>query len=140
MKNKSKKFKIGCGISLIVVVIIIIAIILILKSIIPYSPFQKDADIIRLQHLRYYGELLDKYYKKTGKYPFQGLKDIPIYIHIATKNQEKQITGKIPYAHEIYSFKKFIEEIEKTLSIKLERNYDPQKHGVYKPNYYIYGV
>lgn len=50
--------------------------------------FQEDADIIRLRHLEYYGNLLLEYHDKAGKYPFIGVNDVPAYVHIATPMQK----------------------------------------------------
>ena len=50
--------------------------------------YQDNADQIRLQHLRYYGDLLEEYHAKTGKFPFQEEYDIPVYITIANDFQK----------------------------------------------------
>ena len=34
--------------------------------------YQDDCDVVRLQHLSYYGNLIEEYKLKVGKYPFEG--------------------------------------------------------------------
>ena len=102
--------------------------------------FQKDADIIRLRHLKYYGELLKEYNKITGKYPFQEQKDVPIYVHVANDEQIEFTTQGPPYPHETIPFKEFVEEIEEVLGKEICEYYDPQYRPDYKPNFYIYMV
>jgi len=102
--------------------------------------FQKDADIVRLEHLKYYGELLGKYHAAKGKYPFQGKESKPIYVHIANDKQEKATKDGPSFAHVVIPFAKFIAEIESALGHEIEEYYDPQYSGDYKPNFYIYKI
>jgi len=69
------------------------------------SDFQSDADILRLQHLEYYGTLLTEYYSKTGTYPFVGEIDVPAYIFVASPEQVDDIQGGPPHAHKTAEFK-----------------------------------
>ena len=41
---------------------------------IPEQAYQDDCDVVRLQHLIYYGNLIEEYKSKVGKYPFEGEK------------------------------------------------------------------
>lgn len=102
--------------------------------------FQKDADTIRLKHLKYYGELIEKYYAVKGKYPFQGNNKNPIYVYIANDKQGKAIKEGPDSPHETGPLSDFIAEIEKTLGNKINEYYDPQYGGDYKPNFYIYMI
>jgi len=102
--------------------------------------FQKDADIIRLQHLKYYGELLDEYNKATGKYPFQGQKNVPIYVHVANDEQIEFTKQGPHYPHTVIPFKEFVKEVETKLGRKINEYYDPQYRPDYKPNFYIYMI
>jgi len=102
--------------------------------------FQDDADIYRLRHLKYYGELLEEFHNKTGKYPFEGEEEVPIYVYIAISVQEKYAKDTNPNPHEKYSFKYLVETLEQGLGRQIDEYYDPQfgPHG--KPNFYIYMI
>lgn len=102
--------------------------------------YQENADQIRLQHLRYYGDLLDEYHVKTGKLPFQGEYDIPVYITIANDFQKKNANQQLPFENKKISSEQFKQELEKVLERDITLMYDPQKVGVYAPNFYIYSV
>ena len=65
------------------------------------KPFQDDADIYRLRHIKYYGELIEEYKKKTGKIPFQGEASVPINVFIANSKQQSYIKDDNPSAHEL---------------------------------------
>ncbi|MDD4295131.1 MAG: hypothetical protein PHP69_06430 [Candidatus Omnitrophica bacterium] len=104
------------------------------------KPFQDDADIYRLRHVKYYGELIEEYQKKVGKLPFQGEADVPINVFIANSEQEQYVKDENPFPHETRSCKSFIEELEKGLGRKIDEYYDPQFAPVDKPNFYIYMV
>lgn len=102
--------------------------------------FQKDADIVRLKHLKYYGELIGKYRAAKGIYPFQGRKDNPIYVHIANDKQKKATKDGPKSPHVVIPLAEFIAEIESTLGHEIAEYYDPQYSGVYKPSFYTYKV
>ena len=104
------------------------------------SDFQNDADILRLQHLEYYGNLLTEYHTKTGTYPFIGEVDIPAYVFVASPQQTDDIKGGPPYAHKTADFKYLIEEFETVLGRDIKEYYDPQYEPDSKPNFYIYMV
>jgi hypothetical protein len=102
--------------------------------------FQHDADILRLQHLKYYGLLIEEYHDKTGRYPFQGKSEVPIYVHVANDQQVGFIKNAAPYKHEVVSFAEFVRELESSLGRAVEEYYDPQYRPVGKPNFYVYMV
>ncbi len=102
--------------------------------------FQKDADIIRLRHLRYYGNLLEEYNKKTGHYPFQGQEKVPLYIFVANDEQIESTKGGPPYAHAVMPFKEFVKEVEGVLGREINEYYDPQYRPDNKPNFYMYMI
>ena len=104
----------------------------------PFELFQLDADIIRLKHLRYYGDLIEEYRAKTGSYPFMEQANVPLYVHIASPEQEKYAQMGPPYKHKKKSFKEFVVLLEQGLQRKVLEYYDPQKVPVDKPNFYIY--
>ena len=45
--------------------------------------YQHDADIFRLRHIKYFGNLIEEFHQKTGAYPLQGKSKHPHYVHIA---------------------------------------------------------
>lgn len=102
--------------------------------------FQQDADVLRLQHLEYYGNLLQEYKAQTGTYPLMGKANVPIYVHVASPQQVDDVQGAPPYAHKVIAFKEFIAEIEIVLGGNIEEYYDPQFEPDSKPNFYIYMV
>lgn len=104
------------------------------------TKFQKDADVIRLRHLKYYGELLEQYHRITGKYPFQGQKDVPVYVHVANDEQIEFTKQGPSYPHAVVPFKEFVEEIESVLGREIHEYYDPQYRPDYKLNFYIYMI
>ena len=103
-----------------------------------YNEFQNDADIIRLRHLKYYGDLIEEYYDVTGDYPFMAEADIPLNVFIANDQQYQATRQKPPYPTKEKSFKEFIALVEEKLGRNVEEYYDPQYAGDYKPNFYIY--
>ncbi len=106
-----------------------------------FAGFQHDADILRLQHLKYYGTLIEEYREKTGKYPLQGKSELPIYVHVANDQQvESTKKGPAPYEHEIVPFANFIKEVEAGIGRPIDEYYDPQIGPLHRPNFYIYLV
>jgi hypothetical protein len=106
-----------------------------------FQEFQDDADIYRMKHIKYYGEILEEYKSKTGKYPLEGLSEDPVYVFIAHDRQEeyaKNMDKQNPNKHTVVSFKKFVEEIEDKLGRKINQYFDPQYEADIKPNFYIY--
>jgi len=104
------------------------------------AAFQKDADIVRIRHLKHYGELIEKYYAAKGKYPFQVKGDDPNYVYIAHDEQEKAVKGDSDFPHDVIPLKEFIAEMEAALGYEITEYYDPQERPDYKPNFYIYKV
>jgi len=102
--------------------------------------YQENADGIRLQHLRNYGDLLEEYYEKAGKFPFQEEFDIPVYITIANEFQQKNANQQLPFENKKISSEQFNQELERVLEREITLMYDPQKVGVFAPNFYIYNV
>ena len=116
-------------------------IVLLLIACSPTSEkFQSDADIIRLKHLEYYGNLLIEYHAKTGTYPFIGEVDVPAYVFVASPEQKDGIKGGPPYAHKTADFKYLVDEFESVLGREVKEYYDPQHEPDSKPNFYIYMV
>lgn len=104
------------------------------------TSFQNDADVIRLKHLEYYGNLLIEYHAKTGTYPFMGEVDVPAYVFVASPQQKDDIKGGPPYAHKTADFKYLVEEFKSVLGRDIKEYYDPQYEPDSKPNFYIYMV
>jgi len=104
------------------------------------AAFQKDADIVRLNHIEYYGNLLDEYYTKTQTYPLMGKADVPVYSFVASPEQLDDVRGGPPYEHLVVDFPAFINELERVLGRDIKEYYDPQYEPDSKPNFYIYMV
>lgn len=104
------------------------------------TKFQQDADIVRLQHLQYYAELIESYHQKMGKYPFQKVIPVPLYIHVANNEQIEFTKQALPLAHETAPFKLLVHELEKGLGYEIDEYFDPQYRPDYKPNFYVYMV
>lgn len=104
------------------------------------TKFQKDADVVKLRHLKHYGELLERYHRITGKYPFQGQKDVPIYVYFANDEQIEFTKQGPSYPHVVIPFKEFVKEIESVLGKEINEYYDPQYRPDYKPNFYAYMI
>jgi len=103
--------------------------------------FQKGADIVRAQHLKYYAELIEEYKVKTGTYPFMEDAEVPIYVFIATRRQlpEGYPQQQLPFEHKMGSVKHFFNLLEKGLQREIPEYYDPQYAGAGgRPNYYMY--
>jgi hypothetical protein len=105
-----------------------------------FQEFQDDADIYRLRHLKYYGALVEEFKKKTEKYPFEGIKNVPVYVFVANDKQEQYTKQKNPNPHQVLSFKKFVLELETKLGKKIDQYFDPQYAPNKKPNFYIYMI
>jgi hypothetical protein len=105
-----------------------------------FQEFQDDADIYRLRHIKYYGALLEEFKEKTGKYPFEGIEKVPIYVFIANVEQKQYTKQKNPDPHKVLSFRKFILELESKLGKQIDQYYDPQYAPNKKPSFYIYMV
>ena len=106
-----------------------------------YVDFQTNADIIRLNHLVYWGKLIDEYRQKMGYYPFANQSKHPIYVEIATPLQQSFFNGnKPPAPATIKSMKDFVQELEKGLGRTVDEYYDPQYAPDGKPNFYIYMI
>ncbi len=121
-------------------ILLILATVLLLPhaSANPFEAFQLDADVIRLKHLRYYGDLIEEYRTRTGNYPFMDEADVPLYVHIASPEQEKYAQMNPPYKHKKKSFRELVALLEQGLDREVPEYYDPQKVPVDRPNFYIY--
>lgn len=102
--------------------------------------YQHDADIYRLNHLIYFGELIEEYHQKTGKYPLQGQSEYQHYVHIAAPHQQKYAQGGPPYKHDVTDIETFRKVLEEGLGRKVDFKFDPQKVPVSAPNFYIYMI
>jgi hypothetical protein len=118
----------------------------------PMKQFQEDADLIRLEHLEYWTEIIDKYYQVKGSYPFQSdiqkSEDI-ILVKIATKQQMQYLSpGGDKYERRLDNnqsgyfkerfVKDFVAELESVLGQEIEEKYDIQKVPTSSPVGYYY--
>lgn len=107
----------------------------------PFEAFQDDADVIRAQHLKYYGDLIEEFKSVTGSYPFMEDADIPVYVFIATPRQlpKGYPEQKLPFQHRIGSVKYFFNVLEEGLGRIVPEYYDPEYAAGYsRTNYYMY--
>ena len=103
------------------------------------NQYQHDADIFRLRHLKYYGELLEEYHKKTGTYPLQGDSEGQHYVLVAAPHQKKYTDG-LPEELPVTDVESFRAVLKKGLGRDIEFKFDPQKVPVDAPNFYIYMI
>ena len=134
------------------IVIIIIALFLSACSENQINQFQEDADLIRIEHLEYWTELLKQYHQVKGYYPFQEeLKksDDIVLVKIATKQQMEYLSaGGSNYDKHLdnnqtgyfkeRSVREFVTELEKVLGREIEEKYDIQKVPTSSPVGYYY--
>ena len=101
---------------------------------------QDDCDIVRLKHLKYYGDLIEEYKIKTGHYPFQENSQTQIYSLIYNSKQKKYAADTNPNNHILISPKDFFAELEKGLDRKIDQMYDPQYAPTCRPIFYMYMI
>jgi hypothetical protein len=101
--------------------------------------YQHDADIFRLRHLKYFGELIEEYHQKTGKYPLQGDSKTQHYVLLAAPHQRKYTQGT-PAQFKVTDVEKFRVILKEGLGREIEFKFDPQKVPVGAPNFYIYMI
>jgi hypothetical protein len=101
--------------------------------------YQHDADIFRLRHLKYFGELFKEYHQKTGKYPLQGDSETQHYVLLAAPHQQKYAKGT-PEQFKVTDVESFRSVLTKGLGRNIEFKFDPQKVPVGAPNFYIYMI
>ena len=118
----------------------------------PAQQFQEDADLVRLEHLEYWTEVIDKYFQAKGSYPFQtDLQDDEeiVLVKIATKQQmqylssggdnyEKRLDNNQDGYFKERPVKDFVTELESVLGHKIEEKYDIQKAPESSPVGYYY--
>jgi hypothetical protein len=90
--------------------------------------YQADADIVRIKHFDYYAQLLNEYYRKAGKYPFQHEKEYPVYVFLLTSFQEKYFKDTNPYMHYTVDDKYFFDELSRVLGRDIYEKYEPKKY------------
>lgn len=100
---------------------------------------QHDLDQVRLRDLKILSGLIEDYRDVTGRYPFQGDTDLPHYVRIATREQQKYFGEGPPYEHKNSTAKQFVSELQAKLG-DIEVPFDLQRVPVNKPNFYIYLV
>jgi len=101
--------------------------------------YQHDADIFRLRHLKYFGELIEEYHQKTGKYPLHGESETQHYVLIAAPHQQKYAEGTPPQ-FKVTDVESFRSVLKTGLGRDIEFKFDPQKVPVGAPNFYIYMI
>jgi len=134
------------------IIIILITLFLSACSGSPMDEFQEDADLIRLEHLEYWTEMLNQYHQIKGQYPFQEQTKEGgniVLVKIATKQQLQYLsTGGTNYDKRLdnnqtayfkeRTVKEFITEMESGLGHEIEEKYDIQKVPTSSPVGYYY--
>jgi len=114
--------------------------------------FQEDADLLRLEHLEYWTQVIEEYYKVKGHYPLQKKiqnKGKMILVKIATKQQMRYLSveGDKYYKRLDYNstgyfqdvgVKEFVATIESALTREIVEKYDIQKVPTSSPVGYYY--
>ena len=106
---------------------------------IPEQAYQDDCDVVRLQHLSYYGNLIEEYKDKVGKYPFEG-EEQQVYAFIYNNNQKEYCVDTNPYSHIQKTPAEFFSELESGLGRKIDQLFDPQYVPSGRPVFYIYMI
>ncbi len=106
---------------------------------IPEQAYQDDCDVVRLQHLIYYGNLIEEYKSKVGKYPFEGEKQ-QVYAFVYNNTQKYYCDDTNPYPHIQKTPKEFFSELEKGLGRQIDQLFDPQYVPSDRPVFYIYMI
>ncbi len=104
------------------------------------AEYQHDADIVRLNDVKLFGSYLQKYYKIAGHYPLQGASELPVYVHLATKEQEQFTKSGPGHSHTEISLETLIKEMGSVLKEEIIVPFDPQHRPANKPNFYIYMI
>lgn len=116
--------------------------------------YQRDADLIRLEHLQYWTSLIEKYYTQVGHYPLQDMiedEEGIILVKIATKSQSQYLSkGNLLYnprldnnPQEVFkevSVKSLVQELEDGLGTPIAEKYDIQKvptESIIGYNYFV---
>ena len=114
--------------------------------------FQEDADLLRLEHLEYWTQVIEEYYKVKGHYPLQKKiqnKGKMILVKIATKQQMRYLSvegdkynKRLDYNSTGYfqdvGVKEFVATIESALTREIVEKYDIQKVPTSSPVGYYY--
>ena len=132
-----KKLAVGLGIALLAIVGI--GLLQFVRAGFTSESFQRDADLARLQDLEQMGRWLSEYYTAQGTAPFEGTESLPVYVFVATSEQQKFTeSGSFPMVRK--SLREFVDELERGVGHKIEVQFDPQRKPVNKPNFYMYAV
>ena len=103
------------------------------------SQYQRDADLFRIGHLIHYGELLDEYRDKAGRYPFQEVSGKQLQVAFATDEQRRYLnpdsTGIV-----VKTSEQFRDEVSSVLGREIELRFEPQQVPTTMPLYYLYVV
>ncbi|MCF7920886.1 MAG: hypothetical protein K9N06_13325 [Candidatus Cloacimonetes bacterium] len=122
------------------IILIVLMIILLSGCATALDPRVDPHDGVRLRHLRYYGDVLEEYYKIAGKYPFEGEADVPIYVKIISEFQTEKVMEEVPPEYIRKSAKEFQKELEKVLDRSVSLRYDPKDIRDQAPVNYSYTI
>jgi hypothetical protein len=116
--------------------------------------FQSDADVIRMEDVLYWSELIDEYHQKNGAYPLQDIatsSEDYVLVRVATAEQQSYFDKESPgYREELdnnisgrfkeVSVSDFVIDIENGLGREIDEHYDIQKVPTNSPVWYNYFV
>ncbi|MCR4790546.1 MAG: hypothetical protein K5839_05650 [Treponemataceae bacterium] len=138
VRKVSKK---SATVYLVIFILCLIAspVCLISSNVVSEKAYQDDCDIVRLQHLLYYGKLIEEYKEKNGKYPFEG-QEMQVYSLIYNEAQKKYCQDTNPYEHILVEPGEFFAELENGLGRQLDQLFDPQYVPTKRPVLYIYMI
>lgn len=137
---------------LLLVVLVVISGLFLYKQ--TDDSFHHDADIVRIEDVLYWTELIEEYQDKTGKYPLQEKVSGPeemILVRVATRLQQKYFDktseSYIPGldnnrngTFEELPVAELVAELEEGLGRDIDEHYDVQKAPTGSPIWYNYFV
>ncbi|MCB9807672.1 hypothetical protein H6770_00255 [Candidatus Peribacteria bacterium] len=107
------------------------------------SSYQTKADAIRIADVNHIASLVSKYHQATHRFPFQKESDeigIMISVYIDGKSTVNIQESISPISERIYSYQKFVDELQSVLGNDAVVPMDPQKVPSFGPNWYVYSV
>ena len=102
--------------------------------------YNRDMDLTRIKDLRDIGALVEEYKTKNGHYPLTSDSDIPNFVTIVTKKQQKYALERPKIKHKLTDVKVFIKTLETGLGRKIILPFDPQLRTTKRPIFYLYVV
>ena len=116
------------------------------------TQFQEDADLIRLEHLEYWTEIIEEFHQAKGHYPLQkeaqkngkmtlvkiATKQQMRYLSVGGDKYDKRLDNNQTGYFQDVDVKQFVAAIESALGRDIEEKYDIQKVPTSSPVGYYY--